>query len=567
MSSSPDITRVRSELAESERLFRLLAETASDIVYAVGPDRLVTWISPSVTRALGWQPEELVGTVMSDLVHPDDLAWSAERRDRIYAGDPDAEAEGGFVLRMRTRDGGYRWVKTTLTTHRDASGETIGFTGGMVLVDELVEARANIAESEALLRAVSDSLADSHILMEPVRDANGVIVDFLHLHANRATCIEYGRTSEAMRGMALSELEPGVETTGLLELYRKACDSGEPIVLDAFHYVNAVTGTDRHYDTYITPVGGGRLSVVWRDVTDQHRMVARLAESEQRFRLLAEHSNDVVQLLRDGLLVWVSPSLGKVLGWRAEEWLHRGFDEFVHPDDLDAMRACQTAVQEGRTKMVELRVRHRDGAYHWVQVAAGPFFDAQGERDGVVSSFRIVDEQVAAREALAHQATYDDLTGVLKREAVLRQLAELDGGERTEDTAIALLFIDLDTFKTVNDTWGHVAGDALLRTTAQRLEAGVRAGDLVARLGGDEFLIVLQGIDTKAEAIAIADQLCETCSRPVAAPTGTVATTLSVGVVLRQADESSDALIMRADQAMYEAKRTGRDRTVVAPPG
>ena len=567
MSSSPDIIKVRTELAESERLFRLLAETASDIVYAVGPDRRVTWMSPSVTRALGWQPSELVGTVMSELVHPDDLAWSAERRDRIYAGDPDAEAGGGFVLRMRTRDGGYRWVKTTLTTHRDASGETIGFTGGMVLVDELVEARTSAAESEELLRVVSDSLTDSHILMEPVRDATGTIIDFRHLHANRATCVEYGRTPEEMHGMALSELEPGVETTGLLEIYRQACASGEPVVLEAFHYVNTVTGTDRHYDTHITPVGRGRLSVVWRDVTHQHRTAVRLAESEQRFRLLAEHSTDVVQLLRDGVLVWVSPSLTKVLGWRAEEWLHRGFDEFVHPDDLDAMHACQVAVQEGRTKMVELRVRHHDATYHWVQVAAGPFFDAQGQRDGVVSSFRVVDEQVAARDALAFQAAHDDLTGVLKREEVLRRLTELDAGERTYDSAIALLFIDLDEFKVVNDTWGHVAGDALLRVTAQRLEAGVRTGDLVARLGGDEFLVVLHGISAEAEAVAVADQLRSACGRPVTAETGTVATTLSIGVVLRQADESSDALILRADQAMYAAKRSGRDRTVVAPSG
>jgi diguanylate cyclase (GGDEF)-like protein len=171
---------------------------------------------------------------------------------------------------------------------------------------------------------------------------------------------------------------------------------------------------------------------------------------------------------------------------------------------------------------------------------------------------------VAAQEALEFKATYDDLTGVLKRESALRRLSELDRGERVGDGAVALLFIDLDEFKVVNDTWGHVAGDALLRAVAQRIESVVRADDVVARLGGDEFLVVLDGIDGPTAATTIADKVRSVCSQPVTTPTGTVATTLSVGVVLRQAGESSDALIARADRAMYAAKRGGRNQTVVA---
>jgi diguanylate cyclase (GGDEF)-like protein/PAS domain S-box-containing protein len=263
--------------------------------------------------------------------------------------------------------------------------------------------------------------------------------------------------------------------------------------------------------------------------------------------------------------VWVSPSLTRIFGWRLEEWLHRGFDDFVHPEDLEPMYACQAAVMAGETKILELRVRHRDGSYHWVQASAGPFYDEDGGRDGVVSSLRVVDEQVAAHQALEFLATYDDLTGVLKREAALQRLSELDGGERAGDSAVALLFIDLDEFKVVNDTWGHVAGDALLRAVAQRIESVVRANDVVARLGGDEFLVVLDGIDGEAAAAAIADKIRTACNQPVATPTGTVATTLSVGVVLREAGETSDALIARADRAMYAAKRAGRDQTVVSP--
>ena len=105
----------------------------------------------------------------------------------------------------------------------------------------------------------------------------------------------------------------------------------------------------------------------------------------------------------------------------------------------------------------------------------------------------------------------------------------------------------------------------MLRAVAQRIESVVRANDVVARLGGDEFLVVLDGIEGQPAAAAIADKVRAVCSQPVATPTGTVATTLSVGVVLREAGETSDALIARADRAMYAAKRAGRDQTVVAP--
>ena len=186
-----DAARAREALIASERRFRLLAETASDIVYAVGPDRRVTWVAPAMTRALGWSTDEIVGTVMSELVHPEDLAWSAERRDRLYGGDREAENDGGFVLRMRTKGGDYRWVKTTLTTNRDADGVPLGWTGGMVVVDDLVEARERVADEENLRRQVNDAFFDSHVLLQPVRNAAGVITDFLHMYANPAAAKEY----------------------------------------------------------------------------------------------------------------------------------------------------------------------------------------------------------------------------------------------------------------------------------------------------------------------------------------------------------------------------------------
>ena len=435
----PAVIAAAADVPSSDDPFRLLAETASDIVYAVGPDRRVTWISSAITRAFGWEPDELVGTFMSDLVHPDDFAWSEERRARLYAGDREAEAVGSFTLRMRRKDGGYHWVKTTLTTHRDGDRVT-GFTGGMMVVDELVEAREQLAEQEALLRVMSDAQMDPQALMTPIHDADGNVVDYRHVRVNRALCEEYGRSEEEVLAMTLTELEPGAVRTGLLAAYISAAQAEKPVELDGFHYVSTFTGASEYYDIRMVPVPGGAISLSWRDVT------ARI-EGEQQ---------------------------------------------------------------------------------------------------------------------LVRQATYDDLTGVLKRDAALRRLEELVAEERRPGTDAALLFVDVDGFKGINDTFGHSVGDALLQTIAARMRASIRESDVIGRLGGDEFVVVLEQLHGTGEALALAESMRAACAEPVVTADGTVATTLSIGLAVRQPQEVVSAWVARADRAMYDAKRSGRDRVIVA---
>lgn len=417
-------TALREALMASEERFRLLAETASDIVYASGPDRNVIWVSASIEPALGWKPEELIGTWMSALVHPDDLAWSAERRDRLYAGDPEAEAEGSFVLRLRTRDGGYRWVSTTLTTHRDADGTPLQFTGGMKIIDDVMEERQ------------------------------------------------------------------------------------------------------------------------------------RLAESEERFRLLAQNVTDVVQLWRDGARAWVSPSITQSLGWSVDEWAAGPFERFVHPDDVEACTHCLGEVERGARRMLYVRLLGADETWHWVQVHAGPYVDADGRTTGVVSSFRVADEEVRAREELVRKATYDELTGALNRASALWRLegARRADGDRAK---FAVLFVDLDGFKDINDNHGHAVGDAVLRAVVGRIRSAMRADDAVARIGGDEFIVLLDGVADVDVAERVAGLVHGAFDEPIDTVGGPLRVSCSIGVAVLRPDEGVEDVIARADRAMYLAKQRG----------
>lgn len=182
-----------------------------------------------------------------------------------------------------------------------------------------------------------------------------------------------------------------------------------------------------------------------------------------------------------------------------------------------------------------------------------------------VAGWRDIDDVVAARHALEQRASHDDLTGLLNRaEMILRLAAILDHPPRIgRGTAVA--FCDIDDFKGVNDRFGHGAGDEALRTLSSRIQAMVRRGDLVARFGGDEILVVLDGVDSLDDAIALSEKFRRSALMPIPVMGGSFSVTLSVGVTLAVAGEDLDALIERADNAMYEAKRGGEDRVHALP--
>jgi diguanylate cyclase (GGDEF)-like protein len=192
-------------------------------------------------------------------------------------------------------------------------------------------------------------------------------------------------------------------------------------------------------------------------------------------------------------------------------------------------------------------------------------FAAAGQPDGEVVALRIIDDVVAAEAELVRRAKYDDLTGALKRDGALEHLEAMSGRGEEQGKDAAVVFVDLDDFKTVNDQHGHAAGDAVLCAIADRIRSAVPTDNLIARMGGDEFLVILNGLRNLDEAARIANRICSKAREPIEVPGGSARVTLSIGVTLRCGNEDPDRLIARADHAMYQAKNAGRDRVVAIP--
>ena len=264
----------------------------------------------------------------------------------------------------------------------------------------------------------------------------------------------------------------------------------------------------------------------------------------------------------DGVALWISQSVSDVLGWSTSEWIGRNFREFVLDEDIAGMVAVQERLTLGEKVHFRVRLRTKDSNYRWMDVTTSPITDTDGRIIGRSGAWRDVQSQVEAEEKLNALAHRDAATGLLSRSATFEQFNRVMRHHDRTGTRVAVLYVDIDRFKSVNDARGHRAGDAVLETVGRRIEDEVRRDDLVGRIGGDEMLIVAKGVHDLAEAAGVAEKIRVAASLPIAYGDGEISVTLSIGVTLVEDGEGLDTVVARADDAMYEAKSQGRDRVV-----
>lgn len=285
-----------------------------------------------------------------------------------------------------------------------------------------------------------------------------------------------------------------------------------------------------------------------------------LRQSERRTRSLIQNSSDVITVVRSDLSIqYQSASATRVLGRPPQETAGAQVTDWIHPDDRPATVALLRALIEKRAgdALVEFRVRHGDGSWRFTETAVVGLVDDPNVR-GLVLNTRDISERKALEQQLAHQAFHDGLTQLANR-ALFQQNLERSL-ERRGTSQVAVLFLDLDGFKLVNDGLGHEVGDQLLVLVADRLRNAVRSSDLVARFGGDEFVVLLEDA-TPCSAEQAAQRLMSALQVPFKLSGREVYARASLGVALGGEDaQSADALLRNADVAMYMAKARGKNR-------
>jgi diguanylate cyclase (GGDEF)-like protein/PAS domain S-box-containing protein len=290
---------------------------------------------------------------------------------------------------------------------------------------------------------------------------------------------------------------------------------------------------------------------------------AELADREQHFRSLVQNGSDLTLVVGgDATITYASPSAQRLLGWPAEKLARTRLATLLHPDDADKLTPMLVATEArpGVTLAVEWRLRHADGTWRVMETLLTSQLTEVAVQ-GVVLNSRDVTERRQFDDQLRHQALHDPLTRLPNRALFRDRLEQALAGQARRGGCVAVLFVDLDDFKSINDTAGHVVGDALLEAVATRLPTLVRAADTVARLGGDEFAILAEALPDPGGATELAERIRQGLSQPLLVEGRELFAHASTGIsVATRPGTAADDLLRNADVAMYVAKSEGKNR-------
>ena len=410
---------------------------------------------------------------------------------------------------------------------------------------------------ENLLRTLADNVPAMIAYFEP-RNMHCVFANKRYAEANGWTVDSViGRTTREIIGEeAWRIIEPQVERV----LKGEKVEYIRPLILPGGERRIIEVNLIPHFDAQAQMLGA---FVLITDITRHQLAEQAIRDSEERMRKFAAATNEGIFFHKDGILIDVNEALLAVLGYAREEMIGHSAFEFVAPE---SRQAAADYLREQREDPYEAEVVHKDGHKIAVElVGKTVFLKGEAHRLGAL---RDITARKHAEARIQYMAHHDMLTGLPNRAYLTERLATILALARRHGTLVAIMFIDLDNFKTVNDTLGHHVGDALLKEVAARIKEVLREADMVSRLGGDEFLVILADLAAPEDAAKVADKLLQTISTPIALQGQRLLANASVGVSVFPRDgDNADDLIRRADAAMYSAKDHGRGHSRFYTPG
>jgi diguanylate cyclase (GGDEF)-like protein/PAS domain S-box-containing protein len=556
-----DIKRAEAALIESEHRFKTIFEQLPSIsVQGYDRNRQVIFWNPASESLYGYTREQAMGQQLENLIIPQPM------REAVISF-VDAWAAGGPAipageLTLHGADGAPVEVFSSHVMLNNAQGEP-----EMYCIDintsERNQADRALRANEFFLRTIIDEIPDPLL----IKDSQGNF-----LLTNRALARLYSTTPDAMIGKHDGDF--GVPKD-MADAFRKnvlgimASGATEVVFEDS---LDTVSGEMRHYRSIKKPFkdanGDNQILVLAQDITDVVRAQQLVAESEQRLR-------HVMDITREGIWDWHLPS-GNVLHnpqwfetlqYNADE-LPASLDAFVaiiHPEDRALVRQRIDDVVTGRSDAYhsEHRLVRKDGQAIWVQDRGRVVErNSQGDAQRVVGSFTDISYQKAHQNYLERIAHYDQLTGLPNRVLLADRMGQVMLQAKRRGTQMAVAYLDLDGFKTVNDHYDHNVGDQLLKELATQFKATLREGDTIARLGGDEFVAVFADLADVHDSIGLINRLLDVASCPTRVENLSLKVSASIGVSFypQSDDTDADQLLRQADQAMYSAKLAGKNR-------
>jgi diguanylate cyclase (GGDEF)-like protein/PAS domain S-box-containing protein len=545
--------KAESDLLESELRYRNLFENANDIIYIHDLDGNYISLNHEAERVFGYSHDEILSMNIKQIVVPEHLKTAKRKMAKKIRGGTKQTA---YEVDCITKDG----KRLTLEVNSGTiyQGDTpIAIQGIARDITERKQTEEALRRSEQQYRELFENANDliyTHDLRGNFTSLNRAgerITGYSREEAMKTNISEIVAPEflQAARTMTTRKVEGEAPTTYELEIIAK---DGHRVSLEL---------STRLILQGENPVGVQGLG---RDITERKRSEEALRASERQYRMLGEGLIHLVWTAHPcGKLDYVNKRTVDYFGGTIEEVIGEAWQNVVHPEDLsNCVEQWTRSLRTGGDYEIEYRLRRHDGQYRWHVARATAGLDAEGKVIKWFGTCTDIDAEKAVEAKLNHYARHDPLTNLPNRVEFMNHLTQaVERASGNDYARFAVLFLDLDRFKVVNDSLGHAVGDKLLIAIADRLKACVRPGDVVARLGGDEFTILLNRTGPLADVARVAERLQARLSAPFQLGNYEVFTTASIGLVISdEVPRNPEDFLRDADAAMYRAKESGKAR-------
>ncbi len=549
-----ELKDAQEKLRLREEELRFFAENIPEAIVYVDLERGCTFVNNLFLRTRGFTREFLLGKFPRDVYGPEEMRLLQPGFDRVEAGEEvlyERQVRHGVT-------GETRWVRVRLTPRKDASGRVLGFYVVSTDIHDLLTARAAIEEKERELRQVIDSIPTPMAYVDAGQR---------YRYANDAFLAYAGRRNEEVVGHTVLEVLGPERHRTLLPILERVF-KGETVSRE--RPITFADGRVRWMNVRYTPRrgAGGKVIGYYATTGDIHDQKVVEEELRRANSILSAHFDNtplgVIEWDPQLRVIRWSGSSESIFGWSADEVLGRSLESWrlvYEEDSLPVEAAVRRLVEGGESRATLLnRTYRKDGSVIWVEWHNSALRDTDGRLVSILSLAQDVSSRIQAEERLQFMATHDGLTGLPNRLLLNDRLSASIARSQRSGSGVAVLFLDLDHFKDVNDTLGHRVGDELLKDLSRRIRGTLRQSDLLVRIAGDEFVVVLEDLSGDGGPDRVAQKILDDVMRPFRIEGHEVQVSASLGYAVYPDDGTDpETLLKNADAAMYHAKELGRN--------
>ena len=541
----------KSRMGESAELAQALMRCAGTGIYIVQDGRF-QYVNSLFQELTGYAEQELRGMYSLDLVHPEDREAVRKKaienlKDRCLLP---------YEYRFIKKNGEAMWVLERLAS-TEYRGKRIA-VGSFMDITEHEQLEEALAKSEEKYRTVLEGMEESCYEV----DIAGNFIFF-----NNAICRQLGYSREELMGMNYRVYTPTEIVKKVFQAYNQVYRTGEPLKWFPMEQIRK-DGTRLIVENSVFPLRNEKGEIIGfrgigRDITERVQMEEALRQSEERYRtILAEIEEGYYEVDLAGNFTFVNNATCRQLGYSKEELIGMNYRVYVPKEDVKSMyKAWNKVYRTGESlKSYPFAGIRKDGTQIFLENSVSPLRNNEGKIIGFRSISRDVTEHKQFEQKLAEMATHDPLTGLPNRVLLSDRFTIGLALSRRSGNRLAVLMLDLDRFKAINDNMGHDVGDQLLTAVGERLTGIMRKSDTIARIGGDEFILVLPQILQANDAAKFAQRILDTFREPFVFDDHRLHITTSIGIaVYPEGGKDIESLLKNADTAMYWAKGKGRD--------